>query len=333
MNMKTKFALSFAVGAALVAVPLAAQQSRVAKNTGRLASDSRDPIEERNNDVDDRDQRGASSPGVIANCMVSAIEGPQVPAQEAGVLIEIKAIEGQVVREGDLLAQIEDSQPRMQGRVAQAEHRAAQEKAESMVDIKYAEKASQVALKEWEKGKEANNRSKGSVTEVELERQRLTYERGILEIERAKSEKVIAGLTADAKKVEVEAAVVALERRQITSPVDGMVVQVHLHKGEWVKPGDPVVHVVQLDRLKVEGYIEFAKQSPSQLMGKPVTIEATLQGRKVQFNGQITFVSPLIEGTLRRGTYRVKAEVENREENNDWLLKPGLFVEMRVKNG
>ena len=208
---------------------------------------------------------------------------------------------------------------------------AAEEKAKSTVDIRYATKASEVAKKEWEKSLEANRSTKGSVSDVEVERQRLTYERGVLEIERAKSEQKIAGFTADAKKVEIDAAVEAVKRREIRSPVDGEIVQVHLHRGEWVKPGDPVLHVVQLDRLKVEGYPDFAQFAPAQIIDRPVIVEAMLQGSKVNFKGQITFVSPLIEGNGDSASYRVKAEVENRKEDGQWLLRPGMFVDMKIQ--
>ena len=279
-------------------------------------------------------QGGGNRPGnslpVISGCMVSLINEAQVPGQEAGVLIELKATEGQQVKDGELVSQIDDSQPRMQGRVAQAEHRAAEEKAKSTVDIRYATKASEVALKEFEKSKEANRSTKGSVSEVEVERQRLTYERGVLEIERAKFEQKIAGFTADAKKVEIDAAVEAMKRREIRSPVDGMVQQVHLHRGEWVKPGDPVLHVVQLDRLKVEGYVDFAV-CPSSDHRSASHRRSHAARRRVTFKGQITFVSPLIEGVGDSALYRVKAEVENRQEDGLWLLLPGLFVDMKIQ--
>jgi multidrug resistance efflux pump len=268
------------------------------------------------------------SPLDIPRYRVGLIHEAQVPGQEAGRLVELNVVEGDRVKAGDLLAKIDDMQAKMQGRIAKAEHRAAAEKAESTVDVRYAEKASQVALAEWRKSEEANKRTKNAVSEVEVQRQWLTYERGVLEKERAESDRIIAGFTAEAKMVEIEAAAEAMKRREIRSPVDGIVVQVYLHKGEWVRPGDPVLHVVQLDRVKVEGGVEIAQFSPGQIVDRPVTIEATLQDRKVQFEGRITFVKPLLEGLGER--YQVKAEVENRKENDNWLLFPGMYVDMTI---
>jgi multidrug efflux pump subunit AcrA (membrane-fusion protein) len=237
-------------------------------------------------------------------------------------------VEGNEVKAGDNVAQIEDSQPRMQRKAAQAELNAALEKAKSDVDERYAFKASQVAKKEWEKALEANQKTAGSISQVEVARLKLTWERGLLEIERAQTERKMSGHAADAKAVEVEAATEAMNRRQVTSPINGMVVKVYLHKGEWVKPGDPVMHVVNLDQLKVQGTASIADLSPETLMDRKVVVDAELtQGRKEQFTGRITFVSPIIQG---RDTYIVKAEVQNRKVGNNWLLKPGMPVELTI---
>jgi multidrug efflux pump subunit AcrA (membrane-fusion protein) len=259
---------------------------------------------------------------------VELIHEAQVPGQEAGVLVELNVVEGDYVKAGQVLGRIDDTQPRMQGLIATEEHKAALEKVANDVDVRYAMKATELALVEWQKSVEVNKNQPMAVADIDVRRQKLTWERGKLETERAESERKIAGFTAAAKRVEIDAALEAMKRREIRSPVDGRVVQVHLHKGEWVKPGDPVLHVVQLDRLKVEGEIEIARYSPSQVMGRPVAIEATLQDRKVQFVGKITFVRPLLDGLGRK--YLVNAEVVNREEHGEWLLLPGLYVDMKI---
>jgi multidrug resistance efflux pump len=273
------------------------------------------------------DKGGGSSPRLV-DCLVSLINEAQVAAQEPGVLIELKAFEGQQVQEDEQVAQIEDSQPRFKGQAARAELNAAKEKAANDVDIRYAKAASDVAKAELDVSLEAVKNTPRSVSRVEINRQELTWKRGKLEIERAQSEQKIAGLTADVKKVEVDAALEAVQRHKIRSPIAGQVVQVHLHKGEWVKPGDPVLRVVNLERLRVDGFVNIGQFGPAQLIDRPVVVDVLLQGRKVSFNGKIMNVSPLVES---RGDYQVTAHVENRKENNHWLLLPGLSAEMEIK--
>jgi macrolide-specific efflux system membrane fusion protein len=330
-----KLALLAAMVAVAVA-PIAAQTTRESqenRNTGGQRNLAKARYTDAKRTLPPSDappaQRGTTEP-VLSPCLVSAINEAQVPGQEPGVLVELSAKEGDEVNEGEVLGKIDDMQPYLQGRIAQEEYKAAMEKAATEVDVKYARKASEVAKKEWEKSVEANKRTPGAITQVDLDRQYLTWERGLLEIERAQSDRKIASFTANAKAGEIEAAKEAMKRREIRSPVDGRVVQVHLHRGEWVRPGDPVLHVVQLDRLKVEGYPEISQFAAGQLIDRPVTIEAVSQDQTLEFKGKITFVSPLIEGIEKVGTYRIKAEVENRKENGEWLLKPGMYVDMKI---
>ena len=84
-----------------------------------------------------------------------------------------------------------------------------------------------------------------AVTEVELRQKQFQWEKMILAIDQAKKKKIVDGYTADAKKAEADLADEAIRRREIHAPFDGVVQDVKQHLGEWVKPGDPVVHAVQ----------------------------------------------------------------------------------------
>ena len=116
--------------------------------------------------------------------------------------------------------------------------------------------------------------------------------------------------------------------RRIVSPLDGIVVKVHKHVGEWLQPGDPVVEILRIDRLWVEGYVNAADFNPGEIEGRDVIVDAEMaRGRKMRFKGQVVFVKPVVEG----GDYLVQAEVENRQENGHWLLRPGLNAAMTIQ--
>ena len=63
----------------------------------------------------------------------------------------------------------------------------------------------------------------------------------------------IAVHEAEVGQAEVEAAEENINRHQIRSPLNGMVVKVHRHAGEWVQPGDPVLHVIRIDQAVGRG--------------------------------------------------------------------------------
>jgi macrolide-specific efflux system membrane fusion protein len=270
---------------------------------------------------------------VLERCLVSLIDEAKVPAREAGVLVELAVREGDSIAAGDVIAKIDDNQPQMEKRKAQAEHDQAKAKAQSDVDKRYALKSRDVAVKAWEKAENAHRQSSGSVTEVERDRLKLEAEKTELQIEQANLERQLAELAAASKGVEVEAAENGIERRLLKSPLDGIVVQVFPHQGEWMQPGDPLARVVRTDKLKVEGYLDAAAWDPEQVRDRPVTVEVMLAGdRRETFTGRMVFVSPLDESG---GDYRVVAEVENRraEPSRQWLLRPGKTARMTIHSG
>jgi multidrug efflux pump subunit AcrA (membrane-fusion protein) len=273
---------------------------------------------------------GADGEPVLERCLVSLIQEAKVPAREAGVLDELLAREGDVVKKGDLIARIDDNQPQMERRKAKAEHDQAVAKAESDVDVRYAVAAEKVAQVEFEKAAESDRKVPGSVTRVELNRLQLNEQKSELQIEQAQLERKVAEMAAISKGVEVDAAENSIERRLIKSPLDGVVVQVFPHQGEWMQPGDPLARVVRTDMLRVEGYVDSGRFNPEQVRDRPVTVEVTLAGgRRETFKGRIVFTSPIVESG---GDYRVFAEVENRqaEGSQQWLLRAGQTATMTI---
>jgi len=267
---------------------------------------------------------------VLERCLVSLVEEAKVPAREPGVLIQLAVREGDVVKKGAVIAKIDDNQPQMERRKAVAEHEQAVAKAESDVDVRYSIAAELVAEAEHKKALESHAKVPGSVTEVERDRLMLSEKKGELQIEQAQLERRLAALAAQSKEVEVLAAENAIDRRLIKSPLDGVVVQLFPHEGEWMQPGDPLAHVVRADKLRVEGYVDAARLGPEEVSGRPVTVAVTLTGgRRETFTGKIVFTSPLVESG---GDYRVFAEVENRQApgTQQWLLRPGQTASMTI---
>lgn len=275
---------------------------------------------------------GAAAPPIEITrqrCLVSVINEAQVPAKEAGVLSDIPVSEGREVAVGDLLARIDDTQAKMAFRAAQFNFQVAQEKASDDVNVRYSTAAAAVAEAEYLQAVEANKRVPGTVPQAELRRLLLTWRRTQLEIERSQMELRVAGLESKVKEAEVEAALENVRRREIASPLEGVVVEVYRHLGEWVEPGDPVMHVVQMNRLRVETFLDARQVAPSEVLGRAVVVEVELaRGRRQKFQGRLVFADPRVQAGAE---YRVWVEVDNRQENGFWLLRPGLEAEMTIR--
>src|SRR5438552_17365565 len=87
----------------------------------------------------------------ITHCLVSLIEDVQVPAREAGALNSVAVVEGQYVTQGQLLAQIDDRQPKLDKVAAELERDAALVKAQDDIEVRYSQAAFAVAGAELER--------------------------------------------------------------------------------------------------------------------------------------------------------------------------------------
>jgi multidrug resistance efflux pump len=264
----------------------------------------------------------------LSHCLVSLIEDVQVPAREAGPLMNVAVAEGQFVTAGQLIAQIDDQQPQIDKLAAELERDAALAKAQDDIEVRYAEAAFAVASAELERAVSIDRKSPGGVTQQEIQKLQLAKHRDELQIERSKLERRVARMNADVHQAAVKSATYAVARRQIISPLAGVVVNILHEKGEWVAAGEPVLQVVRIDRLRVEGFLNATEVGPEEINGRPVSVEVQLVGgRTARFVGDVVFVSPLVQAGDK---YRVRAEVENRTENGSPLLRPGMTATMNI---
>lgn len=248
----------------------------------------------------------------------------EVPAQEGGLLKKVLVREGDRVETGRVLAQIDDEVARLAVEAAERQYEIARAEATNDVRRRYAQKALEVSEAELRRSTESIERVAKSVSESQLDVERLTVQKNRLEAEQAQHETTIATLEMNAKKNELEAARAQVERRKIVAPFDGIVVQVYAREGEWVEPGQKALRIVNVDRLKAEGFVAAVDATPN-LVGVPVQLTlSSTETSAASFAGTIEFVSPEVDPIT--GQVRVWAEIDNR----DGRLRPGLPARMRV---
>jgi len=264
----------------------------------------------------------------LPQCIVSLIDDVEVPAQEAGQLMVVEAREGRSVEVDELLARIDDKLAQNQKRIAEFEQQAAAEEATNDIRVQYAQANAAVAKQEYDNAVEANKITGNAITLSEVRKLKLASTSADLQISQTEFEMQLAGITAQAKAAEVDAAQTGIERREIRAPLPGLVTEVLREKGEWVQPGEPVFRVARMDRLWVEGFIRASEYSPAEVSNRQVTVEVALErGRTERFPGKVVFVNPQVEGD---GEYRVRAEVVNKDVEGQWLLRPGHLAEMTI---
>ena len=233
-------------------------------------------------------------------------------------------------------------------------------KAANDVAVRHAVKSRDTSKAEFDRAVQARKAFEKSISQTELDRLKLVLERNELEIEKAQFEKDLAelqqqiedssiieqdqiverlklsveqaqlqnevdALTRDVKARMLDQAKLQLARRGLRSPLDGEVAEVFRHRGEWLEPGQRVMRIVRLDRLKVEGFVD-SRAITSSLRGAAVRVRVTLndEDKPAIVKGKIVFISSEIDAV--NGQVRVWAEVENP----DLVLRPGLPAEMII---
>ncbi len=265
----------------------------------------------------------------IEHCQVFLIQDVEVPAQEAGRLVRVDVRESDIVAAGDLLAQIDDRQAQLQKTAAELERAAAQTRADDDIEVRFAMKSFELADAELTQDLEINRKSSGVIPMSEIRRKRLARHRAELQIDRSKLDLRVAQMTADVQQAAVLSAEDNILRRQINAPFKGVVIDVQKQEGEWVDKGEPVVRVVRMDRLRVDGFIDGNAFNPADLSDRPVIVHVQrARGEIERFAGKVTFISPLVQAGNH---FRIRAEVENRQRDGHWLLSPGMNARMTVQ--
>lgn len=260
-------------------------------------------------------QTGGQVP--VEGAILKTIESTAIASQVAGVLQNMNIREGSRVQQGEELARIRDVTVRLQLERTQTALEVARKKQENDIDEQIAQKSQAVAANEHQRALDANARVNNVYPPSEMDRLKLILDRSVLEVRRAAYQREIATLEMSLAEVEVQQTQELLIRHRITAPCAGMVVAVEKRVGEWVEPGTVVVKIVEIDRLRIEGFINAADAHPSRV-GSKASVRVEVAGKAHETEGELVFISP--DANPVNGQVRVYIEVDNREQK----LRPGL---------
>ncbi len=255
-----------------------------------------------------------SKPITVKGCDVLLIDEVQLASGVPGVLAIVTPDEGDEVRAERVIVTLQDD-------VVMAQKMIAMKEAKNDVEVRYSQKAAELADAEYQKALEANRRLRGVVAAVEISRLRLAAERAHLQIEQAEHQLEVANLR-------VQEAEANLQVYQIKAPFDGIVTRKYKSRGEAVRQGDPILEIKSLNRVRVEGYVNV-KDMFRIKRGDQVMVHLELAGMDQvtmqELKGTLKFVDLSVEPINQQ--VRVWAEVKNP----DGILRPGLNATMKIQ--
>ena len=146
------------------------------------------------------------------------------------------------------------------------------------------------------------------------DRRKTLFDRGIVHkeaLERAKTDKALA--ESDLTKAKVE-----YDRGFPHSPISGMVNYLHVDEGEFVNRGQPMVELVNVDKIKIhvnvpELDVRYLKKGQDVM----VTIDA-FPG--LQMKGNVDFVSYKADPATK--TFRIRVLIDNPKHD----IRPGMIA-------
>jgi len=259
----------------------------------------------------------------IDSVVLRPLQAAEVPAQQTGLLARISVEEGQRVEENEILATLDPLAAHLAVEKAKLERAQAEERANNRLSIQYAVKALEVAEAELRRSHESIEKFAKSISQSQLDVERLTVEKLMLEKEQAEHELVLEKFGLQLKQNELEAAQMVLDKHRVRAPFTGTVVLVRGRMGEWVEIGAPVLRLVAVDKLRAEGFLQV-EQASADLVGQRVSFVSKIGDQEMQTTGELRFVSPEMDPVTRQ--VRVWAALDN----TDGSLRPGQQGTMTI---
>ncbi|MHB8898982.1 MAG: efflux RND transporter periplasmic adaptor subunit [Thermoguttaceae bacterium] len=276
----------------------------------------------------------ASDSSTVVDCLVVAIHDSFVPAdlpaQQGGVLRAIHVKVGDQVKKGDALATIDDEMEKLSLEVSKQRLVMAEAEAGNDVNVRYADVAGKVARYKYQTVVEAIAKVPETFSKSEVMTYSLTADQFVLQKEQAEHEQNLAKLSVRVREAEYKLAEQEMTRRQIKAPVDGVIEEVKVYEGDWVRAGDPIVRLVQMDRLKINASLRYGPLSPADVRGKPVVVTVELaHGQVGRFEGRVDSTG----SDYGTGEIDLIVEVINQKDpkSGDWLLMPNMKGQMQIQ--
>ena len=259
---------------------------------------------------------------------LTSLRTVQQGAEGQPVLVPLR--EGMRVVEGQVLGNLDTRLLESQRLIALCKLKVAQAEAENEILVKVAlagvnTKKGALAILE-----EANSMHEGAITKLEIFQAKLEVDQAVANYQlQDYNLHIIKKEELNAQSQEVTAAEEMIQLRQFVSPISGMIVKIEKAEGEWLREGDPVLEIVQLDTLRLILRVDGNRHDANSVSGKAVSVTArSVDGKAEEFLGKVVFASPIFNSD---DTFDVYIDVQNRSVGNSWLLQPGRMVDAAIK--
>lgn len=249
-----------------------------------------------------------------------------VPAPVTGRIAKIFVQQNNNIAASTVIASIDDRKAQIALKLANARLEAATLEASDDSAIKEAEASRDLALNNNRRQIELNRQDVTS--DEELEASNLELTQAELKLTNRQKQFELAQKRLQVAQLEVEDAQQQIELHKIVAPSVGNVIDILKHEGEWINEGEPLVKLVNMEWLRVEGSVDNRIVNREDIYMRRVIVEhQRAHGMVERFEGLITW-----EGLREVAGQQipVRAMVRNRTNDDHWILHPGARVRMII---
>ncbi|WP_436714689.1 HlyD family efflux transporter periplasmic adaptor subunit [Roseiconus lacunae] len=266
----------------------------------------------------------------IGGCIVQFNYKTKLPSKADGQLTELNVEEGQLIKKGDIIGLVDTKQAELTLELKRREEVVAKIKAQDHINYRDAIATEKIARAEAKAYEELFDQSAAPFWE--MRKKQAEADRAQLRIELAELNEKSAMAEYMVKQAETELANHEIQMRTIRADFDAFVENRFAQLGEWVQRGSPIVEVVQMDELRVEGAVDALSYGREIRRGHAVKIYITVGGTDdapvtEEFDATLDYISTELD---LKQAHRIWAKIKNRKSGNDWLIKPGMEAVMYV---
>ena len=261
---------------------------------------------------------------IAESALLRVVEQVSTPARAAGVLGAIHVKEGDIVAVGDLLAEVDSAEAKLRHHLTKIEYEVAMHQVDNLVAIHSAEKAIKFARQEYLRMKHAAETLPGSMSVSEVEESEFQVAQAELDLKQAKHELQSHILNKQLKEAEQQVALHKINLHKISAPIPGLIVEVLKQRGEWVEPGEDVLRIMRIDRLRAEGLVNLEDVASKLKDAQAEVVVKIAGGPEVRANGRVVFINPEVNPV--NGRVRVRVEFDNRGAR----LLPGMRANLAI---
>jgi HlyD family secretion protein len=258
---------------------------------------------------------------VSANGKIQAVKKVDITANVMGPVIALKVKEGDVVKKGDLLLEIDNVRSKASVESLHANMQA------TTHDFAAAKARLEQAQNDFNRA--AANRKDGIISQSEYEQVSTTLRTATTSFESAKQRVGQA-------KADLAGGQDTLNKTRITAPMDGVVTAKRIELGETAviglqnQPGTVLVTISDMSKVEAEMEVDEAS-IPSVKMGQDAQVRIDAYPNQV-FQGVVTEVggSPIVQTNVNEAIkFKVKVQIKNPPAT----IKPGLSNQAEIFTG